>query len=69
MLFFFFASTSKRDRSFPRVGFTTRGFETKGEEDLGRGGFMTERGEDLRKGSWADLAPNDPGISDLMSSE
>ena len=30
---------------------------------------MTERGEDLRKGSRAGLAPDDPGISDLMSSE
>ena len=28
---------------------------------------MTERGEDLRKGSRVGLAPDDPGISDLMS--
>ena len=63
-LLFFFANTSKRDRSFPRVG-----FETEGEEDLETGGFMTERGEDLRKGSRAGLAPDGPGISDLMISE
>ena len=30
---------------------------------------MTEMGEDLRKESWAGLTPDDPGISDLMSSE
>ena len=30
---------------------------------------MTERGEDLRKGSRAGLAPDGPEISDLMSSE
>ena len=30
---------------------------------------MTERGEDLRKGSQAGLTPDDPGISNLMSSE
>ena len=30
---------------------------------------MMERGEDLRKESQADLASDDPGISDLMSSE
>ena len=30
---------------------------------------MTERGEDLRKGSGASLALDDSGISDLMSSE
>ena len=30
---------------------------------------MTEKGEDLKKGCRADLAPYDPGISDLMSSE
>ena len=49
MLLFFFASTSRWDRSSPCVGFAVRGSETEGEEDLGRGGFMTERGEDLRK--------------------
>ena len=48
-LLFFFASTSRRDQSSPREGFTIRGSETKGEEDLGTGGFMTKRGEDLRK--------------------
>ena len=68
-LLFFFASTSKRDRSSPRVGFTKRGSEIEGEEDLETGGFMTERGEDLRKASQAGLAPDGPGISDLMSSE
>ena len=30
---------------------------------------MTKRGEDLRKGSRVGLAREDPGISDLMSSE
>ena len=30
---------------------------------------MTERGEDLRKGSQTGLALDGPGISDLMSSE
>ena len=30
---------------------------------------MKERGEDLRKGSQEGLAPDSPGISDLMSSE
>ena len=69
MLLFFFASTSRRDRSSSRVGFAIRGSETKGEKDLGTGGFMTERGEDLKKGSRAGLAPDEPGISDLMSSE
>ena len=69
MLLFFFASTSRRDRISPRVGFAIRGSKTEGGEDLGTGGFMTNRGEDLRKGSWAGLAPDDPGISDLMSSE
>ena len=68
-LLFLFASTSKRDRSSPRVGFAIRGSKTEGEEDLGTGGFMTERVEDLRKGSRAGLAPDDPGIFDLMSSE
>ena len=65
-LLFFFASTSRRDRSSPRVGFAVRGSETDGEEDLGTGRFMTERGEDLRKGSRAGLAPDDLRISDLM---
>ena len=69
MLLFFFASTSRRDRSSLDVGFAIRGFETEGEEDLGTRGFMTERGEDLRKGSRAGLAPDDPRISDPMSSE
>ena len=68
-LLFFFTSTSRRDRSSPRVGFVIRGYETEGEEDLGTGGFMTEMGEDLKKGSRAGLAPDDPGISNLMSSE
>ena len=69
MLLFFFVSTSMRDQSSPRVGFAIRGSETEGEEDLEIGGLMTERGEDLRKGSWAGLAPDGLGISDLMSSE
>ena len=30
---------------------------------------MTEKGEDLRKGSRASLVLDGPGISDLMSSE
>ena len=30
---------------------------------------MTEKGEDLRKGSRVGLALDGPGISDLMSSE
>ena len=30
---------------------------------------MMEREEDLKKGSRADLAPDGPGISDLMSSK
>ena len=68
-LLFFFTSTSRRDRSSPRVGIAIRGSETEGEEDLGTGGFMTEREEDLRKGSQASLAPDGPEISDLMSSE
>ena len=69
MLLFFFASTSGWDRSSPRVGFTIRGSKTEGEEDLGTEGFMAERGEDLKKGSWTDLALDELGISDLMSSE
>ena len=64
MLLFFFASTSRQD-----VGFAIRGSETEGEEDLETGGLMTERGEDLRKGSQAGLAPDGLGISDLMSSK
>ena len=36
---------------------------------MGMEGFMAKRGEDLRKGSRVDLAPNKPGISDLMSSK
>ena len=68
-LLFFFASTSKLDRSSPHVGFVIRGSETEGEEDLGTKGFMTERGEDLRNGSRAGLAPHEPGISYLMSLE
>ena len=69
MLLFFFASTSRRARSSLRVGFEIRGSKTEGEEDLETRGFMTERGEDLRKGSLAGLAPDGQGISDLMSSE
>ena len=69
MLLFFFSSTSRWDRSSPRVGLSIRGSEIEGEEDLGKGGFMTERGEDLRKGSRVGLAPDVPGIFDLMSSE
>ena len=45
-----------------------RGSETEGEEDLGTGGFMTEMGEDLRKGSWAGLAPDDPGSEAYFTS-
>ena len=56
-----------RAQSSPSVGFAIRGSETEGEEDLETGGFMTEWGEDLRKGSRAGLAPNGLGISDLMS--
>ena len=48
-LLFFFASTSRQDQSSPREGFAIRGSETEGEEDLGTRGFMTKRGEDLRK--------------------
>ena len=69
MLLFFFASTSKRDRSSPHVGFAIRGSETEGDEDLEIGGFMMERGEDLRKGSRAGLAPDGSGMYNLMSSE
>ena len=43
--------------------------KTEGEEDLGTGGFMMERGEDIRKSSRAGLASDDPGISNLMSTE
>ena len=68
-LLFFFTITLRRDRSSHRVGCELRGSETDGEEDLGTEHFMTERGEDLRKESRAGLAPNDPGISDLMSSK
>ena len=68
MLLFFFYSTSRRARSSPRVGFAIRGSETEGEKDFEIGGFMTERGEGLRKGSRAGLASDDPEISDLMSS-
>ena len=69
MLLFFFARTSRRDRSSPRVGLSIKGSEIEGEEDLGMGGFMTERGEDLRKKSRAGLASDVKGISDLISSE
>ena len=60
---------AERAQSSPSVGFAIRGSETEGEEDLETGGFMTEKGEDLRKGSRAGLALNGLGISDLMSSE
>ena len=69
MLLFFFASTSRRDRSSPGVGFEVWGSKTDDGGDLGTERFMTERGEDLRKGSRVGLAPDDPGISDPMSSE
>ena len=72
MLLFFFASTSRRARSSPRVGFVIRGSKAKDEEDFetrGREGLMTEGGEDLRTGSRAGFAPDGQGISDLMSSE
>ena len=69
MLLFFFTSTSRRDRSSPRVGFEVRGSETDREEDLRTKHFMAERGEDLKKRSRAGVAPDDPGISDLMSSK
>ena len=69
MLLFFFANTSRQARSSPRVGFAIRGSETEGDEDLETGGFMAERGEDLRKGSRAGLALDGLGISDLMSLE
>ena len=69
MLLFFFASTSRRDRSSPCVGFAIRDSEIGGEEDLGTRGFMTERGEDRRKGIRVGLTPDGPGISDLMSSK
>ena len=68
-LIFFFSSTSRRAQSSSYVGFTIKGSETEGEEDLETGGFMMEREEDLKKGSPAGLAPNGPGISDLLSSE
>ena len=68
-LLFFFPSTSRWARSFPYVGFTIRGSEREGEEDLEIGGFMTEKGEDLRKRSRVGLASDGPRISDLMSSE
>ena len=58
MLLFFFASTSRRDRSSPRVGVKVRGSKTDGGEDLGMERFMKERGEDLRKGRQACLAPD-----------
>ena len=69
MLLFFFSSTSWRAQISPRVGFAIRGSETEGEEDLETGGFMMERGEDLKKGSQVGLVPSGSGISDLMSSE
>ena len=72
MLILFFASTSRRAQSSPRVGFAIRGSKEKDEEDFEtreREGFMTEGGEGLRTGSRAGLAPDGPGISDLMSSE
>ena len=34
LLFFFFANTSRRARSSPRVGFTIRGSEIEEDEDL-----------------------------------
>ena len=48
-LLFFFASTSKRARSSPRVGFVIRGSKAEDEEGLekrGKEGFMAEGGED-----------------------
>ena len=69
MLLLFFASTYRRARSSPRVGFAIRGSKTEGEEDFETGGFMTERGECLRKGSRVGLASDDPRISNLMSSK
>ena len=71
-LLFFLVSTSRRARSSPRVGFEVKGSNIEDEEDLetgGKEGFMTERGECIKKGSRAGLAPDGPGISDLMSSE
>ena len=68
-LLFFFVSTSRRARSFPRVGSAIRGSETEGEEEFETGGFMKEMGEGLRKGSRVGLAPDCLGISNLMSSE
>ena len=68
-LLFFFANTSRRARSSPCVGPAIKGSEAEGEEDFEARGFMTERGEDIRKGSRVGLASDGPGIFDLMSSE
>ena len=57
-LLFFFSSTSRRAQSSLCVGFAIRGSETEGEKDLETRGFVRERGEDLRKGSRAGLAPD-----------
>ena len=54
------------------MGFAIRGSKAEDEEDFeigGREGFMMEGGEGLRTGSRAGFTPDDPGISDLMSSE
>ena len=45
------------------VGFAIRGSKIEGEKDLETGGFMTKRGEDLRKGSRAGLASDGLEIS------
>ena len=54
------------------MGFAIRGSKAKDEEDFETGdreGFMAEGGEDLRIGSHAGFAPDNTGISDLMSLE
>ena len=58
-----------RARSSPHVGLAIRGSKTEGEGNFETEGFITERGEGLRKGSRVGLASDDPGIFDLMSSE
>ena len=72
MLLFFLVSTSSRARSSPRAGFGVKGSKIEDEEGLktgGKRGFMTERGEGLRKGSRVGLAPDGLGMFDLMSPE
>ena len=69
-LLFFFASTSRRARSSPHVGFAIRGSEIEGEEDLETKGFIKEKGRrsqerksgQPRTGWSGDIRPDELGI-------